>query len=119
MTFILWSLLSTAVPTAAPGDFIATNITSRTVSLSWDPLPIEQQNGMIRQYVIAANRTDNPPGFQLASNTTALIVDDLSPYRNYSFAVAAETIGLGPFTHEVVVSLPEDGEFLLINSLVP
>ena len=89
------------------------------MSLSWDPLPIEQQNGMIRQYVIAANRTDNPPGFQLSSNTTALIVDDLSPYRNYSFAVAAETIGLGPFTHEVVVSLSEDGEFLLINSLVP
>ena len=85
------------------------------MSLSWDPLPIEQQNGIIRQYVIAANRTDNPPGFQLTSNTTALFVDDLSPYRNYSFAVAAETIGLGPFTLEVVVSLPEDGEFILMH----
>jgi len=104
------TFLSTTVPTATPVNFTITDITSRAVSLLWYPLPFEQQNGVIRHYVVAANRTDNPPGFQLISNTTELTVENLSPNRMYTFAVAAETIEVGPFTIELTALLPEDGQ---------
>ena len=38
-----------------------------------------------------------------------VIVDDLHPYYRYRCIVAAETVGLGPFSIAVTTQLPEDG----------
>ena len=50
---------------------------------------------------------------QMSSNaTTTVTVTGLHPFYTYSSSVAAETIGLGPFSTMFAVQMPEDGEDL-------
>lgn len=82
---------------------------SRTVELTWIP-PLEQeQNGFIEEYVINITREGNSLD-QVVSVMTSLAISNLSPYTNYSFSVAAVTVGVGPFSPEVTVTMPEHGE---------
>ena len=43
------------------------------------------------------------------ANTT-MTITGLHPFYTYSSSVAAETIGLGPFSAMFSVKMPEDGE---------
>ena len=45
----------------------------------------------------------------LFTEATNLTVNSLHPYYTYSCIVAAETTGLGPYSHPVDVQLPETG----------
>ena len=47
---------------------------------------------------------------QFFINDTIFTVSDLHPFYTYRCTVAAETIGLGPFTAEQSIEMPEDGK---------
>ena len=89
-----------------------TAVTSRTVTLLWDPPPYEGQNGVIRQYMLTVNRSDTSFFTVLNTTMTQLTVEHLLPFRSYIFTVAAQTIALGPFSMEEEIQLPEDGKTL-------
>ena len=90
----------------------AVSVNSRALSLTWSPPPPEDQNGIIRNYLVNISVVESGEHFhQLTSNTTVLVVDELQPYYTYSCIVAALTVGTGPFTEASVVQLPEDGMF--------
>ena len=105
-------MLSASVPTAPPANLTVTAVTSRTVTLSWDPPPYEGQNGVIRQYMLTVNRSDTSFFTVLNTTMTQLTVEHLLPFRSYIFTVAAQTIALGPFSMEEEIQLPEDGKTL-------
>ena len=91
--------LSFAVPTAPPRNFVLTNVTTNSVILSWDPPTYEQQNGVIRHYIIYLTElsgTDNNK--ELTSRSLSFILSELRPAFCYSVSVAAYTIGVGPTT---------------------
>ena len=90
----------------------ASFVNSRALSLTWSPPPPEDQNGIIRNYLVNISVVESGEHFyQLTSNATVLVVDELHPYYTYGCIVAALTVGTGPFTEASIEQLPEDGTF--------
>ena len=77
----------------------------------WSPPPLEEQNGIISIYLINISVFESGDHFQLASNTTSLVIEGLHPHYTYTCIVAAFTVAMGPFTEVYTIQLPEDGMF--------
>ena len=108
---LLLLFLQKSAPSSAPLNFGADWITSTAVELSWQPPPLEEQNGLIQSYTVTV--------FEINSNTTkevhqnfthnAISISGLHPYYNYIVSVAAYTVGLGPFA-SITLQTEQDGE---------
>ena len=77
--------------------------------MSWDPLPLALQNGIVRQYIVTIV---DIAGDARVINTTATSVNiaALSPFTMYTCTVTAETIAVGPSTLPVQLVTPQDGK---------
>ena len=78
--------------------------------LTWQPPQFELQNGLIRQYHIAVTHNRTGLMYTVISNTTEYLLQNLFPFHTYIFTVAAETVGIGPYSPELAVTLLEDGK---------
>jgi len=96
-----------SAPSSSPANLTVTAITAQSVMLSWDPVPLEHQNGLVRQYVIRLN--DAGMIIHQTSNTTDATIQNLHPFTVYLVSVSAETVRVGPYTNETRVNLPEAG----------
>ena len=82
-----------------------------TVYLSWEPLPSDTKNGIIREYIIHVSvPTDTTDDFMEVSNTTFHTLSNLNPFYTYEIKVAAVTIGPGPYSNTSTVCTPQDGK---------
>ena len=95
-------------PSGSPTNFQARALDSRSIQLSWDPLPLALQNGIIRQYLVTIV---DSAGEARIINTTATTVNvaALNPFTMYTCTVAAETIDVGPSTLPFEIVTPQDG----------
>ena len=84
-------------------------MTSRSISLSWDPPTVANQNGIIRTYVIRVAVQQSKENIQLISNSTQINLELLHPYYTYSFVISAITIGPGPPSSAHNVTTDEEG----------
>ena len=107
-------LLCSPVPTSPPQNLGVSALNSTSISLSWMPPPLIDQNGIIREYRITITEVETGSVLGFTSTTTALIVPSLHPYYNYQCKVNAYTIDHGPYTEDFTVRTLEDG--MLINS---
>ena len=103
-------IIVSAAPTAPPQMVQARSENSTTLVLSWQPPPLDNQNGIIVNYT--ANVTESETGtiFFVVTATTTITLSSLHPYYTYSCIVAAVTIDIGPFTAPVSLEMPEDGK---------
>ena len=94
-------------PSGSPANFQARPLDSRSIQLSWDPLPLALQNGIVRQYMVTIV---DIAGYARAITTTATSVNvaALNPFTMYTCTVAAETIAVGPSTSPVQLVTPQD-----------
>ena len=107
--------LSYTVPTASPENLQLFPQDPRTLLLTWQPPVDEHKNGIITGYVINITEMETKIQLQLVTEQTSIIVDSLHPFYTYGCIVAAETfIGMGPFTVEVVVEMPEAGKYYIL-----
>ena len=107
-------LSSFPVPTRPPQDVTGEPIDPRTLRLSWNPPPLEHQNGDIREYKINITEVETETELQhLMSITTTLTVSNLHPSYHYQCSIAAVTIGTGPYSDIFTVQTREDGRLLL------
>ena len=85
---------------------------STAIELSWQPLPVDMANGIIRQYSIDYYISETRENVYklLADNSTSTVVTDLHPYYTYSFKVAAVTIAAGPQSTAVTARTLESGK---------
>ena len=98
------------VPSGSPQNITATDISSRSATLTWSPPLPEDQNGNITAFFINASVVGSDEMFQLVSESTILEIETLTPFTTYSFLIAASTsVGLGPFSTVLTVQTPEDG----------
>jgi hypothetical protein len=97
-----------AVPTGSPINLTDAEIGSRTVLLSWEPPEFELRNGRIREYMIRVTHVGSGLQYNIASPNTQFLLQSLFPFHSYEFEVAAVTVGIGPFTQELLVTLLED-----------
>ena len=98
-----------AAPSGSPVALMADK-SSSTLTLCWEPPSIESQNGIIWQYVVYITENETDTTTHHYSNTTQLIISGLHPFYTYKCAVAAETIGVGPFSAILVIQLDEYSE---------
>ena len=99
------------MPAASPQELQAEIVNSRTLNLTWQlPLP-EHRNGIIRRYTVIVEEMETGSINLYVTDELHIIIDELHPFYTYNCSVAAQTIGLGPFSTEVVIRMPEDGKY--------
>lgn len=83
-----------------------------SVTVSWNPPLLENQNGVIRKYIINAVELDTGNEYTWESITTSIDIHSLHPYYTYQFTASAYTVEQGPFSFIVTVQMPTDGKIL-------
>ena len=107
-----------SVPSAAPQNLTVTVVNSRTFVLYWIPPPPETQNGVIRQYRLSVFVRETREPYLLFLEDTQFVFDVAHPFYTYTFTVAAETIGTGPYGEEITITAPEDGRTYTIHAYI-
>ena len=77
----------------------------------WDELASEDENGIIRYYLVNVTETNTGYHYQTTSTTSDIALSNLHPYYTYSITVAAYTIEEGPFSNLVSFTTLQDGMF--------
>lgn len=100
-------------PTAAPQNISFALRNASSITLSWNPPPFEHQNGLIRSYSIIVTHISSGFQQQITTNSgaTNYTVGGLQPFMNYTFSLAAETVGLGPYSLTVTIGTVEGGRY--------
>ena len=102
------------VPSDSPLSVTLTALSPHSLLISWKPPPTDSQNGHIRYYTVKIVE-DNSMTVSLTNtsdNVTSLTVNQLHPYYQYSVSVAAVSIGMGPFSPEKSIRMPEAGKHM-------
>ncbi len=106
------------VPTAPPVNIIVMPETPRVLYAGWQPPPFVEQNGVLRNYTVTVRNEDLLIIVQKQTDQLEIYVDELRPFHLYYISVAASTrIGIGPYTREILIEMPEDG-ICMHNTLV-
>ena len=100
-------------PSQPPSNVQVPTINPREVELVWAPPAMDEQNGIIRRYIVNITSADSREELITYSQTTSLVVQNLHPFTTYTCSVSAETVAPGPFSPPVVVQTPEDGKLML------
>ena len=107
-------------PSSAPQALTVSVTSSRSISVSWNPVVAEDRNGIIKGYKVNYNAL---PNFQMVNkflNITkeqqnkrqTVTLDNLDEFTNYSIEVLAFTVfGSGPVSAGQVVETLEDSKF--------
>ena len=107
-------------PSNAPHAVTVSATSSRSISVSWDPIVADGRNGIIRGYIV--NYQALPNGYIVAkilnitneeqNNKHTVTLVGLNEFTNYSIGVLAFTIfGNGPASVGQVVETLEDSKF--------
>ena len=114
--YVYTPLFPPPVPSAAP-EFSVTAVTATSITITWQPLPPCEQNGVITNYTIAYRMeggTDSEIVVDAANRMH--VVEPLTPYTNYTIKMAASTsVGCGDFGPEMTVSTDESSEAQVIR----
>ena len=85
-------------------------MSSRFISLTWDPPLFEEQNGVITGYIINVTELETEESFELFSGSENLTADFVRPFSTYIFKIAGQTaVGTGTFSDPITIMTLEDG----------
>jgi len=112
MLVTVCDLSSFAVPSAPPQNVTTMVINSTSISVYWDPPPLDDQNGVITGYtVIITNINRTSISMTISVTNTSYTAINLEEFEVYHIQVAAMTaIGLGPFSDVIRSQTFEDGK---------
>lgn len=79
----------------------AVSIDPTSVLLTWDSPVLEEQNGVIQEYLVNVTVSETGEHFQLQYPASPATISDLHPYYTYNIFVAAVTVATGPFSEVV------------------
>ena len=88
---------------------------SSSLIITWLDIPFHEANGIILYYVVNVTVIDSSENFYEETEDTVLELNELHPFYTYIISVSAFTIGYGPFSSEVSVTLPQDGNYMEIK----
>ena len=97
----------TTVPSAPPQNLRQDAITATSVTLNWQPPPVEDRNGLIRLYYVFVTELESGRAFTLNSTTTSYRVESLHPFYTYNFSVAAVTVAPGSISDNITLQTLE------------
>ena len=80
------------------------------VMLIWNPIHPENHNGIIRHYLINITELNTGKQFVQTSPTTMILLNLFHPSYDYTFTIAAVTVGAGPYSDFVRFKTLEEGQ---------
>ena len=103
------------MPGHPPSNVTAYNSSSTSVNVTWQPIPLDQRNGILLGYHVRYWRHDrtNDTISMVTVNSTSFYaeLDGLGKYKEYIIQVAGSTVaGLGIYSEAVFVRTEQDGE---------
>ena len=108
--------INSAAPSAPPSPPVVFGTTHESLSLNWQAPPFAETNGVILNYAVAVLEVETGRSFTVNSNTTQVTLEDLHPFYTYTCSIAAETVGIGPFSEHITIQLPEAGEAPILST---
>lgn len=102
-------------PSGPPQEVKCYSSSSTNILVSWQPPPVELQNGIITQYTIqyAATEGEDNTAHQISSippESTEYLLENLEKWTEYQVTVTAHTdVGAGPESLPQLVRTEEDG----------
>lgn len=102
-----------SVPSKSPGNFSVNAINYHHIRATWDQIDIPYRNGILTNYSVLYWKEDSnvTSVYQAGPNETIADIDNLEPWKTYSFKIAGETsVGLGVFTNVLTVQQIISGE---------
>jgi len=75
-------------------------------------------SGNIWRYVIEVTELETQSLSKYLATNTQVTLQSLHPHYTYVCRIAAETVDIGPYTRNITVQLPEDGQILILLSLL-
>ena len=109
MRYLCSAVNVSIVPRTPPQNVSGTVVNSSTIVLNWNPPPIDDQNGIVRYYVVNVTEVQTAYVLEFTANTTGLSITSLHPAYTYEIAVSAATIGPGPFSPALTLQTAEAG----------
>lgn len=108
------SLIFISAPSSHPSNSTGYALNSTHIYLSWDPPPLDEINGLIREYRI--NVTEAETGtlvqYSVQPGEREFIVGSLQPFHTYHCIIVAYTVDVSPTTATITVRTDEDGKQL-------
>ena len=103
------------VPSAAPSGLNVSAVTSSNITIHWELLPCQDQNGDITGYSVQYGEVDSDTSQTVVvpgGENNQTVISDLVPSTEYWIQVAAvNNVGTGDYSTDVVQET--DGEFIL------
>ena len=103
------------MPRAPPLNVSGSVVNSSTIVLNWNPPDVDDQNGIVRYYVVNVTELQTENMFQFTANATSLTITSLHPAYTYKISVSAATIGPGPFSPTLSLQTDEAGKNLFFS----
>ena len=102
-------------PSGSPGGLSVRHKLPTTAELSWSPVSVEKQNGVITGYIVKVVGSDSPGEIPvLSAGTTSVQIPGLRPFTSYTFNVSAMTkAGTGPAA-TISSKTPEGGKISVL-----
>ena len=111
-------------PSLAPVNVEVIAVTSSVIQVSWEEVPIIDQNGVITQYEVEYNQTTfdsvmSPTNTFVDSTVLSVNLIELEEYVDYSIRVKAYTsVGPGPYSEVVMATTLEDCKLTYMGCLL-
>ena len=119
----LCSLLT--VPASPPDNVRAISVSSTEIMVTWDIVPLIDQNGVIPMYEVLYQPQETFDGSigDLTVNVSApemsVVLMDLEEYVNYTISVRAYTsVGEGPYSDGIIELTNEDSEYKMCKRII-
>ncbi len=85
------------MPGGPPGEFTLQSQTGSTANFLWTAPPTDQLNGVLTTYTIVCTNSEHTVTNNYGSDSTAGVLNDLTPARMYTCSIRAFTApGEGP-----------------------
>lgn len=102
-------LLNTA-PSGPPQNVSGFASSSTSVEILWSPPDFEDQNGVIRAYLLTVTETDTSNTTTYTTLNTKYMLSGLHPAYLYRCQVSAVTVAEGPLSQPIQVLTLEEGD---------
>ena len=97
-------------PSTSPRSIRLASVNSTTINSTWEPPPVPEQNGAIKEYRINLTETNTGTVLHFSSLEPFKLFTELHHYYTYEVVVAAVTVAVGPYSMPVQITTPEDSK---------
>ena len=114
LVYIHFTFIFPSEPSSPPTNVSVVDVTSTSITITWDEVPAIDRNGIITEYEVEYNQStfdiNTTQTVIVNSSSTMVQLTALHEYVNYSIQVRAYTdVGFGPYSDDIYERTLEDG----------